>query len=72
MLQRQSKLLSLCHLTKVVVDPVDQEVQDMLRKGAIAVSDLKEDQFISFLFLVKKRDSRSGETPSSQPKGSEQ
>lgn len=55
-----------------MVDPVDQEVQDMLRKGAIAVSDLKEDQFISFLFLVKKRDSRSGETASSQPKGSEQ
>ena len=71
LLQRQSKLLNLCHLTKVAKDPVDQEVQDMLRKGAIVVSDPKEDQFLSFLFLLKKRDRRCGETPSSQPKGPE-
>ena len=28
----------------------------MLRKGAIVVSDPKEDQFLSSLFLVKKKD----------------
>ena len=45
---------------------MDQEVQEMLRKGAIVVSDLKEEQFLSSLFLVKKKG--WGELPSSQPK----
>ena len=31
----------------------------MSRKGAIVVSDPKEEQFISRLFLVKKRDGRN-------------
>ena len=35
---------------------VDQEVKDMLRNGAIVVSDPKEDKFLSWLFLVEKRD----------------
>ena len=50
---RQSKLPNLCQLTKQVSDLVDQEVHDMLRKGTIVVSDPKEDQFLSSLFLVK-------------------
>ena len=33
--------------TKEASDLVDQEVQDMLRKGAVVVSDPKEDQFLS-------------------------
>ena len=41
---------------KEASDLVDQEIQDMLRKGAIVVSDPKEDQFLSSLFLVKKKD----------------
>ena len=53
---RQSRLPNLCQLTKEASDLVDQEVQDMLRKGAIVVSDPKEDQFLSSLFLVKKKD----------------
>ena len=53
---------------------MDQEVRDMLRKGAMVVSDLKENKFLSSLFFVKKRDG-GGEvvgSPSSQPKGPEQ
>ena len=53
---RQSRLPHLCELTKQASDLVDQEVQDMLRKGAIRVSDPKEDQFLSSLFLVEKKD----------------
>ena len=53
---RQSRLSNLCQLTKEVSDLVDQEIQDMLRKGAIVVSDPKEDQFLSSLFLLKKKD----------------
>ena len=45
-----------CQLTKKASDLVDQEVQDMLRKGTIVVPDPKEDQFLSSLFLVKKKD----------------
>ena len=52
---RQSKLPDLCQLTKEASDLVDQEVQDMLRKGATVFSDPKEDQFFSSLFLVKKK-----------------
>ena len=33
---------------------MNQDIQDMLRKGAIVVLDPKEDQFLSILFLVKK------------------
>ena len=44
---RQSRLPNLCRLTKEASDLVDQEVQDTLRKGAIVVSDPKEDQFLS-------------------------
>ena len=53
---RQSRLPNFCQLTKETSDLVDQEVQDMLRKGTIVVSDHKEDQFLSSLFLVKKKD----------------
>ena len=53
---RQSKLPNLCQLTKQVSDLVDQEVHDILRKGTIVVSDPKEYQFLSSLFLVKKKD----------------
>ena len=53
---RQSMLPKLYQLTKGASDLVDQEVQDMLRKGSIVVSDPKEDQFLSSLFLVKKKD----------------
>ena len=38
---RQSKLGNLCQLTKEASDIVDQEVQDMLKKGVIVVSDPK-------------------------------
>ena len=57
---RQSRLPNLCQLTKEASDLVDQEVQDMLRKGAIVVSDLKGGQFLSSLFLVKKKDGQLG------------
>ena len=53
---RQSRLPKLCQLTKRASDLLDQEVQDMLRKGSIVVSDPKEDQFLSSLFFVKKKD----------------
>ena len=53
---RQSRLPNLCQLTKEASDLVDQEVQDMMKKGAIVVSDVKENQFLSSLFLVKKKD----------------
>ena len=53
---RQSRLPNVCQLTTEAPDLLDQEVQDMLRKGAIVVSDPKEDQFLSSLFLVKKKD----------------
>lgn len=56
LLPRQPKLQNLCELTKETIDLVDQEVKNMLRKGAIVVSDLKEAQFFSSLFAVKKRD----------------
>ena len=52
---RQSRLPNVCQLTTEAPDLLDQEVQDMLRKGAIVVSDPKEDQFLSSLFLVKKK-----------------
>ena len=42
LLPRQPKLQNLCELTKETIDLVDQEVKNMLRKGAIVVSDLKE------------------------------
>ena len=66
----QSKLPNLCQLAKEASDLVHQEVQDMLKKSAIVVSDPKEDQFLSSLFLVKKK--VGAESPSSQPKGPEQ
>ena len=53
---RQSRLPNLCHLTKEASDLVDQEVQDMLRKGAIVFSYPKKDQFLISLFFVKKKD----------------
>ena len=56
LMPRQSRLPNLCQLTKEVSDLGDQEAQDMLRKGAIAVSDPKEGQFLSSLFLVKLKD----------------
>ena len=67
---KQSRLPNLCQLTKEASDLVDQEIQDMLRKGAIVVSNPKEDQFLSSLSLVKKKD--GGESPSAQPKRPEQ
>ena len=57
---RKSRLPNLCQLTKEASDLADQEVQDMLRKGAIVVSDLKGGQFLSSLFLVKKKDGQLG------------
>ena len=76
---RQSSLPNLCQLTKEASDLVDQEVKDMLRKGAIVVSDPKEDKFLSYLFLLEKKDGGGGgggggggESPSSQPKRPEQ
>ena len=53
---RQSRLPNLCQFTKKASDLVDQEVQDMLKEGAIVVLDPKEDQFLRSLFLVKKKD----------------
>ena len=53
---RQSRLRILCQLTKEARDLVDKQVQNLLRKLAIVVSDPKEDQFLSLLFLGKKRD----------------
>ena len=53
---RQSRLPKLCQLTKGASDLLNQEVQDMLRKGSIVVSDPKEDQFLSSLLFVKKKD----------------
>ena len=38
------------------MDLVDQEVQNMSRKGAIIVLDHKGDQLLSSLFLVKRKD----------------
>ena len=35
---------------------LDQEVQGMLRKGSIVLSDPKVNQSLNLLFLVKKRD----------------
>ena len=35
----------------------------MLRKGAMVVSDLKENQFLSSLFFVKKRHGEGGNLP---------
>ena len=67
---RQSKAPNLCQLTKEATDLVDQEVEDMLRKFAIVVSYPKEDEFVSLLFLVKKKDGEG--LTSSQPKGPEQ
>ena len=49
-------LPDLCQLTKKASNQVDQEVPGMSKKGAIVVSDPKEDQFLSSLFLVKKKD----------------
>ena len=66
---RQSRLPNLCHLIKAASDLVDQQVQDMLRKGAITFSDPKEDQFLSSVSFEKER---WGESPSSQPKEPEQ
>ena len=40
LLPKQSRLPNLCQLTKEASDLMDQEVQDMLRKGAIVVSQL--------------------------------
>ena len=45
-----------------MTDLVDQKVQDILRKGALVVSDYKEDQFLSLIFLGKKKD-REGNSP---------
>ena len=46
-------------INKEAIDLVDKQVQEMLRKGAVIVSDPKEDnfgsQFLSLLFLVKKK-----------------
>ena len=52
----QSMLPDLCQLTKKASNQVDQEVPGMSKKGAIVVLDPKEDQFLSSLFLVKKKD----------------
>ena len=59
---RQSKLSKWCQLTKEASDLVNQVVQDMLKKGAIVVSDPKEDQLLSSLFLVKKKDGENQPT----------
>lgn len=59
LLPRQSRVPNLCHLTKKATEPVNHKIQDVLRKGIIVVSDSKENQFLSFLFLVKKRDGRN-------------
>ena len=53
---RQSRLPYLCQLPKKASDLVNQEVQDTLRKDVIVFTDSKEDQFLSSLFLVKKKD----------------
>ena len=52
----QSMLPDLCQLTKKSSNQVDQEVSGMSKKDAIVVSDPKEDQFLSSLFLLKKKD----------------
>ena len=63
---RESRLPSLGHLTKEASGLVDQEVQDMLMKGTIVVLGYKEDQFLSQLFLAKKRD--GGNSPAANLK----
>ena len=49
---------------KIVTDQVNQEGQNKLKKGAIVVSDLNEEQFLKS-FIVKKG---GGESFSSQLK----
>ena len=53
---RQSRLPNLCQLTKEASDLVDQGVQDMLRKGAIVVSDSQRGPISQlFVFCEKER-----------------
>ena len=52
---RQSRLPNLCQLTKDASDLVDQEVQDMLRKGAIVVSDPKRGPISQLLVSCEKQ-----------------
>ena len=44
------------HLSKKEVELVQHEVQEMLRKGTIAVTSSTEGQYLSSLFLVTKKD----------------
>lgn len=37
-------------------DLADQEVHDMLRKDAISIAEQVQEQFLSSIFLIKKRD----------------
>ena len=51
LLPMKSKLPNMCHLTKEAADLVDQEVQDILRKGTIEVLDPKTTNFSVCCFL---------------------
>ena len=58
LLPRQSKLPKFCQLTKEASD-LGPGGLGHLKKDAMVVSDPKEDQFLSLLFLVKKKEGRN-------------
>ena len=52
----QQSAIPISHLSQKEIDLVDQEVQNMLRKGAPSKAEPVGDQFPSSIFLVKKND----------------
>ena len=46
---------------KIVTDQVNQEGQNKLKKGAIVVSDLNEEQFLKSFIVKKGRESFSSQ-----------
>ena len=53
---KQAKSSRPIAMSKEETRLVDQEIQEMLRKGAIAITGNIENQFLSLLFLVRKKD----------------
>ena len=54
---KQTKLPNSVHLTKKEESLIDLEIQAMLRTGAIRMVDKSQNQFLSPIFLVEKKDS---------------
>ena len=54
---KQTKLPNPAHLTKKEESLVDLEIQAMLRTGAIRMVEKSQNQFLSPIFLVEKKDS---------------